>query len=90
MNKLITLIFSLITLSTFSQEINLDLEAAKLLKKGIEYSKIIKANELTLLEVNRELNFVLSYYSNNQIISIVFSKILKINRYYKPLSIQTA
>lgn len=74
MNKLITLIFSLISISTFSQEINLDSEANKLLKKGIEYSKIISANELTLSEVNREQDFVFSYYSNNQLTSIVFSK----------------
>jgi hypothetical protein len=74
MNKLITLIFILISLSTFSQEINLDSEANKILKKGIAYSKIIIANELTLSEVNREQFFVFSYYFNNQITSIVFSK----------------
>lgn len=74
MNKLITLFLSIISLTIFSQESNLDLEANRLLKKGIDYSKIISANELTLSEVNKEKDFVFSYYSNNQITSIVFSK----------------
>jgi len=74
MNRLITFFFSLITFTSFSQENNLDSEAKRLLNKGIKYSKIIRANELTLSKVDMENDFVFSYYSGKQITSIVFSK----------------
>ncbi len=74
MNRLITLFFCLISSLISSQKIDLNSESSQLLKKGVEYYKILKVNELTLKHVNKETDFVFSYINDNQIISIVFSK----------------
>lgn len=74
MNKLIALIFSVISISAFSQEIDLNKEADKLLNQAILYSKIIRANEITLTQIDNANDFVYSYFIDNKIKSIVFSK----------------
>ena len=45
-----------------------------MLNQGILYSKIIKANEITLSHINKDQYFVFSFYTDKEIKSIVFSK----------------